>query len=359
MSMILFDAHVHAREAFTKEFNESVPVYSQYSGAVYMMNFPKPLDLKCPYKAGELIYEYYDAIMKIARKSGNPNHRPFLMPVLAEDMEPEQLSQFIKLMRDADGGFLAGFKLFPKGQSTNSGYAPSTEKAQKQIDVLEDMDVPLALHMEDPDEPNVSKKEQSAIDKILPQLIDKDGKQRNMKISIEHVSTQHAIDEVVRRDLWCTLSSHHLGICQEMFGIHDPAKAEEILRAQYPYFYCKPIIQTRANQWYLHHFWIFSGYKNLMLGTDSAPHLMEKKMSDSPPAGMFLGNAAHAYRDLVLDCDLTMELLEEYSLNAAQFYGVDTATLSKVKIPGGDHLKNVMNIRHVASKMIRGKRRDT
>lgn len=309
-----------------------------------MMNFAQPLDLDVPARAVEFMRGYHAKIMAVATANGNENHVALLMPVLAEGMEPAQLRGFIESMR-AENAPLAGFKLFPKGQSTNSGYAPSTEKAAALIDVLEETGVPLALHMEDPDEPDASKKEQSAIEKILPLLIERDGRPRDMKISVEHISTARALREVVTRGIWCTITPHHLGLCQEDFGIESPDIAEQFLRGAKPYFYCKPIIQMRENQEELRNFWLHGGYGKLMPGTDSAPHIVEKKEANPPAAGIFMGCAELAYREAgCADADISSQL-QQYSKNAAEFYGIDVAALSDAKTPNEDNLHLVKNVR--------------
>jgi len=333
---MIFDAHVHAREADSIEFNEVIGIYTALSGAVYMMNFPNPLDLSNVFEAVDFCKKYYADIMEVAGKV-NSRHRALLMPVLNETMRPDQLESFIKR---ADFP-LAGFKLFPKGQSTNSGYAPSTELAQNLIDVVQAEGLPLALHLEDPDEPDASKKEASAIKNILPLLIDKDGKQRDMKISIEHISTTDAIQAVVERNLHCTITPHHLLWCQEDFGITDPSQAEGILSREYPYFFCKPLIQTKYNQFFLKQFWQ-SGYKGIMLGSDSAPHREANKIVEegkTPFAGAFLGDANTSYNQTSLG------RVSEYSKNGAEFYlGGGVYQLSSAMQPDESNLVKVKNI---------------
>jgi len=367
---ILIDAHVHAREQWTDEFRETVPIYSANSASVYMMNFKKALDLSHLDNAVELCREYYRAIMDLAFTAENPLHRALLMPVLAESWEPEQLRSFIKMVKGSDIP-LAGFKLFTQGQSTNSGYAPSIAKAQKLIDEVESAGLPLCLHMEDPDERNASKKEVSAIQKILPQFVERNGKPRDMKISVEHVSTWETLREVVDRGLWCTITPHHMGLCQEDFGIIFPDMAETMLRTREPYFYCKPILQTRKNQKALRKFWMGGGYDKLMPGTDSAPWTIEDKESAAPHAGIFLGGAFRAYLEVGCgvevdttmpkvagsarslgesgnaDIDAIRPLIQNYSLNAARFYGINPATLPAARVPDEKSLFFVQNGRTV------------
>jgi len=317
------DAHVHPRELPTVEFGESLPIYARNYFAVYMLNFEKPLDISDPLAACIFLQEYVDEIGEVARLCGNPKHIPLLMPVLNDQMTPTALDRFIAGAEDIRFP-LAGFKLFPRGQSTNSGYAPPLDLAVKLIDVVEAHGLPLALHLEDPNEPNASKKEESAIRNILPKIVYKDGKKngkrRHLPIIGEHLTDEYSVREAMRLDLWMTITPHHLVISQEALGITDPSQAEYILQTKYPYFYCKPIVQTRKNQEWLRDFWLSGKYGKLMIGTDSAPHTIDKKEANPPKAGIMFGDAELAY-DLVGPS--ASYLVERYSLNACKCYGLN------------------------------------
>jgi len=345
--MIIFDAHVHAREAGTPEFNEVMPTYASYSGAVYMMNFVNPLTLSDIPQDVEFCHKYAAAIMAQAVKAGNPSHLALIMPVLNNQMTPQNLEKFIKHARAFDIP-LAGFKLFTQGQSTNSGYAPDIKLAQKLIDVIEDAGLPLALHLECPDEPDPSKKEEAAFRRVLPKFIEKGGHQRDMKISVEHISTEHGLMEVLCRNLSCTITPHHIAFNQEQFGITDPSQAEKVLSGTEPYYFCKPIIQTSRNQYMLLHFWLDGGYAcQLMLGSDSAPHTADKKQGRPPAAGIYMGDVRESYQ--YGKTQDVSDLIEKYSLNAAAFYGISQETLKPAApCKNKNDLTNVVNIRRLA-----------
>lgn len=356
MEIKVFNGHYHARIDVDQfghtespvEFQESVPVYAYDSGGVYMMNFKNPLDISDPLNAAMFCGRYAHSISGIA-EDYNPNHRVLIMPVLNNTMTYEQLCDFIPACKHNNVP-LAGFKLFTQGQSTNSGYAPSVEQAKHLIDAVQEFGLPLALHMEDPDESNPSAKEVSAMQRVLPEFIFKNGKRRDMNISVEHISTKYGLEMVRRNGLWCTITPHHLAFAQEDFGITIPSCAEKVLSEQYPYFFCKPLIQTEANVHALREVWIHRYSDKIMLGTDSAPHIKSKKTNPdvkARAAGIFMGNTANSYlyaMEKEYGFRDTLIAVEEYSRNAAKFYGVDLNDLKEIKLREYVRLNQVQNV---------------
>ena len=338
--MIIFDAHLHARRPIDPEFTESVKTYAALSGAVYMMNFPEPLDLSDTKKAIKFCIDYVDAIKNTAREV-NPGHSPFIMPVLNKTMEPKQLDKFISAAHNLP---LAGFKLFCPGQSTNAGYAPPIDEAPALIDVIAAHKKPIVFHLEDPEELNASKKEAAAVKRILPIYIDRNGRQIDTNISIEHFTTIEAIEEIDRRGIYGTITAHHPALAQEDIGIADPAKAETILSASFPYFFCKPIMQTRKNVEAIRQAWL-SGHPRIMLGTDNAPHIRSKKEAATPAAGIFMGDARNAYRTAFGFTSEVDKLILKYSQTAVDFYKINPKNLCDPALPMEHHLKELVNVR--------------
>ena len=211
--MFLFygDFHLHAREATTPEFKQVIPVYTAYSAGLYMMNFKDPLDLSDIGAAVAFLHDYEMAIKDIAKSVGHEHHRVLLMPCFANTWQPKELDAFIKSC-EANEIPLAGFKYFCQGQSTNAGYAPSVKQAAGLINVVAEHGKPMAFHLEDPDEPDVLKKEKSAVEKILPRLICRDGRRLDGKFSIEHISTEHSLKIARSLGLHYTITPHHMGL---------------------------------------------------------------------------------------------------------------------------------------------------
>ncbi|MDR2685549.1 MAG: hypothetical protein LBB23_02110 [Rickettsiales bacterium] len=356
--MKLINAHLHAREDHTAEFREVMPIYTTDSAGIYMMNFPKPLELDDVKAAVHYCAKYENAILNAARAAGNPKHLPLLMIVLNETMTPSQLGKFIERAR-ADGLGLAGFKLFSKGQSTNAGYAPTLEQAKGLIDVLETEEVPLALHMEDPDEPNASLKEEAAISKTLKQIVHDGHRVRKLKVSLEHISTRAAIQAVTKYNLNYTINPAHMWLCQEDFEITDLSAAEETLSKKYPFFFCKPILQTMRNRDLLWDIFAADQSGRLMPGTDSAPHDRAKKTGDKPMAGIFMGGTFDAYMKSATwegAAPWLAKRLEKLSKNAAEFYNMNWDDLVDAKNPNYEALDRVVDVRTLSIKTQRGGR---
>ena len=335
--MKLIDAHLHAREAGTAEFNEVMPIYSALSAGVYMMNFAKPLDISGSASV-DFIFEYRWEITQAVKNAGNPKHRALLMPVMADIWTPRDLRFFIDECR-ASKLPIAGFKLFAPGQSTNAGYAPTTEKAAQLIDVLEEKNMPLALHMEDPEEMDFSEKESSAVENILPKLVLRNGTRRKMPISMEHISTAAGRRAVRALNLNFTITPHHLGLDQEKLGIKNPKDAEAELKKN-PHLFCKPVINRLADHEALALEFSKMG-DNCMLGSDSAPHDSAKKLGDSPAAGIFMGGTMMAY----LAAGADVETIGKYSANAADFYRLEMSDLPDAVAPDESALRKVFNAR--------------
>lgn len=365
--MIYIDAHLHGRIPDSPEFNQVVPTYTCYSAAVYMMNFQAPLNIFDAGRAVDELWKYRDAIMAVANQCGNNHHVPYFMPVMAESWTSKKLKKFIARVRREDFP-MAGLKMFCPGQSTNAGNL-SIDDAIPLIDVAAKEGVPVAFHMEDPNEPDPFKKEESAIDNILPKLITRDDYIMDGKFSLEHISTAKGLNYARGWDLNYTITPHHLAFSLERLGIKGTGKdAERELRTNYPFFYCKPLIQTEKNRAALTAAFLEMDLHH-MPGSDSAPHIASKKTQtdiDKRPAGIYMGDSREAYefateqkyntnlRGLHLHGwngarDVGMEeYLSALSMNAALFYNIDVKKLSNAKPLRRDEQNMVINILRTA-----------
>ncbi|MCL2439162.1 MAG: hypothetical protein FWD15_01475 [Alphaproteobacteria bacterium] len=324
---ICVDAHLHARQPGTNGIFEAVvPTYVRNSAGLYMMNFPTPLDLGDTRAALAECWRYWDEIKKIAAVV-NPNHKAILMPVMADKWTPKQLDDFIKSAKGA-GLPLAGFKLFPRGQSTNSDDAPTFENAVKLMDVVEDNGLVVAIHGESLVEPNASHKEEKFVEHILPHLlVREDGTPRNpKKISFEHITTILALRFAKEAGIYYSITPHHTVFFQEMFGIANTFEAEKILREKYPHFFCKPIVQTALNALAMRKEWICGNSSRLIIGTDNAPHLEANKIAPDASkrfAGMYWGDTVEGYTTALypdLGPERVLENIRKYSKNACNLY---------------------------------------
>lgn len=283
------DVHVHPRDKNSPLFEEAVQHYAKHAGACYMLNFTSEMTF-------ELIKEHYDLIRKIADEAGYPNHQAFLIPILQQGMSSQSLSSLIDacLLEEIP---VKGFKLFPKGQSTNSDAAPDVEKARELIAVLKNKGgLVLHIHMEDPDEADSTQKEASYVAHVLPRLLDGF---EDLPTVLEHISTKESIAYVkAHPNVKCSITPHHLLLSLADFGVSDPSKGEAFLRDHQPLFFCKPLLQTEQNRRALCDF-VLEDFNStqIMAGSDTAPHPKEKKDINHPPvaAGIFMGDVVYAY----------------------------------------------------------------
>ena len=350
------DAHVHARKPGTPQFLQSVPIYTAYSAAVYMMNHPAPLDLSDANRAVDEVLAELAAINEVAKKYGNDGHVALMMPVMADIWTAQKLADFIRAAKTRECP-IAGFKLFSPGQSTNSGYSPGIENAIPLIDAAAELNMPVAFHFEHPEVKDVRLKEAEAAQHILPKLLGK-WKGKNKKFSFEHVSSAVGLKAAREFDMRYTITPQHLAFCLEYLKLPTDADAEMFLRENYPYHFCKPVINTMANMEELRAAWgtaVSRGDKRMMLGSDSAPHLSGAKDDADVmkrPAGVFMGDsrAAYEYAMGTRAADKLDDIFSACTKNAMEFYDIPADKLRPANAPAEPDLsewkesERVMNV---------------
>jgi len=322
------------------EFKGAVEEAVNYSLVINMMNWKEELDISDIGAARIKIKTFLTEVLKTESRCN-----VFLMPVLGKNMKPEQLQTFLQNINDLP---IIGFKLFPPGQSTNSGYAPSTEQAGELIDVLSKSNMTLAYHLEDPNA-SVEDKERSAVENILPQLEKHAG---DMRRTIEHVSTEETLKYVFAHpNMYCTITPQHIGLSLEMLESVKPRQEDDAalyLQRHFPGFYCKPLIPSEKNRRILLDTWL-SGIDKIILGTDSAPHETSKKLpGPGAAAGIDLGDLYWSYLAASgASPEKVIGLIRLYTKNGAEFYNIDLSGMKDyVPAPGMTDLqKKMMGIR--------------
>ena len=119
----------------------------------------------------------------------------------------------------------------------------------------------------------------------------------NLKIVLEHITSKDAVSFINQQQkMAATITIHHL-------SINRNAMLSKGIR---PDLYCAPILKTEYDRLALVQAAI-SGSKKFFLGTDSAPHVDNKKISSCGCAGIFSSP---------LSISLLIQLFEEHdSLN--------------------------------------------
>ena len=172
------DWHVHFREGELMKL--LVPETSKlYNRAIVMPNLIKPIT------SSKLARLYKNKILEYSKN--NLNFQPLITFYLTEDLSTNEL---IKAFNEQT---IFAAKLYPAGATTNS--SKGVKKISKIFNLLEVMSkykIPLLIHGEVNDKKvDVFDREKIFIENILTQIIDKFP---NLKITLEHITTKHAVD---------------------------------------------------------------------------------------------------------------------------------------------------------------------
>ncbi len=204
---------------------------------------------------------------RTALQWGAPQLKLLMTFKIHPGMSPQVLTQL------KTSGALAG-KLYPEGVTTNSqdGVRHLTD-AYKVFEVMEEFDLVLCLHGEDPqaftfDRESVFLKDFRTLRKDFPRL----------RLVLEHVSTREGIETVREAgDLTAaTLTAHHL-----LYTFDDLAGG-----ALKPHLFCKPLLKKAEDRKALQ-VAALSGNKQFFFGSDSAPHARSSKEAALCSAGCY------------------------------------------------------------------------
>ena len=221
-------------------------------------------------------------------------------------------------------GIATAVKLYPAGATTNSASGVTDfEKVRGVLEVMAEIGMPLCVHGEVTDHDiDIFDREAMFIDRVLKPLRKK---VPDLKIVMEHVTTQDAVDYVrdSNKNLAATITTHHLIINRN----HILAGGIK------PHFYCLPVAKREAHRVALVQAAI-SGDKRFFLGTDSAPHTDPAKLQACGCAGIFTAPTTMSCLAEVFDAAGRMRKIESFaSLNGPEFYKLpaNTSTITLTK----------------------------
>ena len=286
------DFHHHLRDGDMLE-NTVNHCFSKFKNVIVMPNLVPPIiTIKDA-------LEYRDRILKHDNNNGNP----MMTLYLHKDIDLKELRD-IKNIKE-----ISAIKYYPKGATTNSADGiKRIDHIYPILDVMEQEDIPLLIHGESI-KPNIDifKKEKVFIEDELIKIIDKFPK---LRIVLEHISTKHAVDFVLKHNIYATITPHHLLLDRnDIFsnGIN-------------PHLYCLPILKKNEDRLALLKAAI-SGNKKFFLGTDNAPHLEENKLSSCGCAGIFNSPVAIEIVTELFEKYDSLDNLEKFiSTNGSDFY---------------------------------------
>ena len=243
---------------------------------------------------------------------------PLMTLYLTEDTDPDDVAAAY-----ADGTAKA-VKLYPAGATTNSSSGVANfDRVRPVLAKMAEIGMPLCVHGEVTDSSiDIFDREAVFIDKVLRPIRKKN---QDLKVVMEHVTTQDAVDYVRdnHKNLAATITTHHLIINRN----HILAGGIK------PHYYCLPVAKREAHRVALVQAAV-SGDHRFFLGTDSAPHTDPAKLQECGCAGIFTAPNTMSCLAEVFDAAGKLNKLEAFSsLNGPRFYGLpandDTITLTK------------------------------
>jgi dihydroorotase len=289
------DWHVHLRDG---AMLESVAPYTarQFARAIVMPN------LETPVTTAAMAEAYRDRILAAA-----PGFKPLMTCYLTDDSDPAELT----------GGFERGAwaaaKLYPAHATTNSAHGVTdVRNIRPVLEAMQRAGMPLLIHGEVTDpEVDVFDREKAFIDRIFSALLrDFPG----LKMVFEHITTAEAVDFVMAGggNLAATITPQHLIINRNALFAGG-------LR---PHAYCLPVAKREEHRRAVRRA-ATSGSPKFFLGTDSAPHIVERKESGCGCAGIFNAPFALESYATVFEEEGALDRLEAFASEfGPRFYGL-------------------------------------
>ena len=290
------DWHLHLRDGAMLQ--AVLPETTRhFARAIIMPNLVPPV------VTGDQARAYRDRILA-ARPAGS-DFVPLMTLYLTEETDPDDVAVAHAV------GLIAAVKLYPAGATTNSASGVQDfDKVRPVLDRMADIGLPLCVHGEVTDSSiDIFDREATFIDRILKPMRKKNP---DLRIVMEHVTTQDAVDYVrdTAKNLAATITTHHLIINRN----HILAGGIK------PHFYCLPVAKRETHRIALVQAAV-SGDKRFFLGTDSAPHTDAGKLQACGCAGIFTAPNTMSCLAEVFEAAGALRQLEAFtSLNGPAFY---------------------------------------
>jgi dihydroorotase len=292
------DWHVHLRDG---AMLEAVAPYTarQFGRAIVMPNLDPPVTLAAEAEA-------YRARILAALPPGT-DFTPLMTCYLTDDSDPAELRAGF-----SSGAWVAA-KLYPANATTNSARGVTAiANIHAALAEMERIGMPLLVHGEvtDPDI-DVFDREKAFIDRTFSRLVrDFPG----LKMVFEHITTAEAAAFVAEApaNVAATVTPQHL-------VINRNAMFDGGLR---PHLYCLPVAKREEHRLAVRRA-ATSGSPKFFLGTDSAPHAIERKETGCGCAGIFNAPFALESYAAVFEEEGALDKFEAFaSENGPGFYGL-------------------------------------
>src|SRR5437764_1274194 len=223
----------------------------QFSRAVVMPNLAPPVTNV------DAARDYRKRILETTA----PGFTPLMTCYLTDNSSPDEIAR-----GHSEGVWIAA-KLYPAGATTNSASGVTDiRNISPVLARMEKIGMVLCVHAEvtDPDV-DVFDREAVFIDRVLTRVV---SDFPELKIVLEHITTADAVDFVATGRVGATITPQHLIINRNALFAGG-------LR---PHAYCLPLPKREEHRLAVRRAAV-SGWPNVFLGTDSAPHARDAKES--------------------------------------------------------------------------------
>ena len=234
---------------------------------------------------------------------------PLMTIYFHKDLDSKEL----KLIKD--NPHIYAIKYYPKNATTNSSFGITDIKEVFHIlKIMEEFNIPLLIHGESIKfNVDIFDKEKIFIEEELILIIEKFPK---LRIVLEHITTEVAVNFVLKYNIHATITPHHL-----LLDRNDIFK-----NGINPHLYCLPILKRNSDKEALIKAAI-SGKANFFLGTDNAPHIENNKLSCCGCAGIFNSPVAVELITQIFAHNNALHNLEKFiSTNGCDFYKLEYNT---------------------------------
>ncbi len=249
------DFHIHLRQG--KALTQYVKACLPYFKKILVMPNTLP-----PLNNVETLFKYKQEIQSVS------NDLKVLMTFkLSENLTNETIEDIIKWG-------VTGGKIYPTGVTTHSEDSVNNiQNLAESFALMQEHNIVLNIHAEKPREFSLHREYSYLPD--VQWIINNFPK---LRIVIEHISDRRTINFVKQAgpNVVATITVHHL-----LFTLDNI-----IGKSISPHHFCKPIPKFPEDLKALQEV-VFSGDPSFFLGTDSAPHLKDKKECASGCAGIF------------------------------------------------------------------------
>jgi len=221
-----------------------------------------------------------------------------------------------EIQKVADNPNMLGFKLYPLNATTGSQDGISDIKNVYHLFAeMERLRVPLLIHGEvTRSDVDIFDREKVFIKEVLTDIVKQFPK---LKITLEHITTQDAVDFVFDHDIVATITAHHLMMNRNaIFTVGEKT-------ALNPHNFCLPVAKAEKHRKALIYA-AMSGNPKFFAGTDSAPHPLSCKESSCGCAGCFTGlHAVELYTTIFVLMGQEDKLEDFLSIFGRIHYGID------------------------------------